>query len=164
VSENPECLAKAAPAEQRPRQEPPAPSPDQLWNQLGNAVALVAKQDQIVWTIFGVFWAANAVLLVALFTTGALPKRPVGLVVSIVGLALSLVWLAIQHRAVAWLKYYEVVVGELEEKHLHVPPSVALTGQRERVGGVRVRPLMLGCPLVSAVLWGWSVWWFFTHP
>ena len=44
-----------------------------LWSQLANAVALVGKQDQIVWAIFGIFWAANAVLVVALFTTGALP-------------------------------------------------------------------------------------------
>jgi hypothetical protein len=73
----------------------PAPSPDQLWNQLSNAVALVAKQDQIVWAVFGVFWAANAVLLVALFTTGKLPEQSVGIIVSGVGLALSVVWLAI---------------------------------------------------------------------
>jgi hypothetical protein len=140
------------------------PSESNLWNQLGNAVTLVAKQDQIVWAVFGVFWAANAVLLVALFTSGDLPKRPVGLIVSIVGIALSLVWLAIEHRAVAWLEFYEAIVRELEQKHLHVPSSVAFSGHRETVGGMRVRLLMLACPLVSAVLWGWPVWWFLTHP
>ncbi len=135
---------------------------DKLWSQLGNAVVLAAKQDQIVWTVFSVFWAANAVLLVALFTTGALPKRPVGLVVSIVGFAISLVWTAIQHRAIAWLKFYEAVMSELERIHLR--PPVALTGRREQVGGMPVRPIMLGCPFVSFIFWGLSVWWFFTHP
>ena len=91
------------------------------------AVALTAKQDQIVWTVFSIFCAANAVLLVALFTTGDLPKPTVGLVVSIVGLALSLIWLAIHHRAVEWLKFYESVMRELENNQLHVPSSVALT-------------------------------------
>ena len=134
---------------------------DALWSQLQNAVALAAKQDQIVWAIFGVFWAANAVLLVALFTTGDLPKRPVGLVVSIVGLAISLVWTAIQRRAIAWLKFYEGVMSEIEERHLQ--PPVRLTGRREQVGGMPVRLLMLGCPFVSVILWGWSVWWFFAH-
>lgn len=69
---------------------------------MGNAVTLVAKQDHIVWTVFGAFWAANAVLLVALFQSGDLPKRPVGLIVSRVGFALSPVWLLIRHRAQAW--------------------------------------------------------------
>lgn len=138
-----------------------APTEDQLWNQLGNAVTLVAKQDQIVWAIFGVFWAANAVLLVALFTTGGLPKWPVGLVVSIVGVVLSLVWLAIQHRAMAWLRFYETIVRELEQKHLHVPPVVAFTGHPEKVKGVRVRPIMLSCAIVSVLAWGHATWWFF---
>lgn len=158
MSENPEHSSENASAGQ------PAPCPDGLWSQLGNAVALAAKQDQIVWTIFGVFWAADAVLLVALFTTGDVPKRPVGLVVSIVGVAISGVWTAIQHRAIEWLKFYETVMKELEgKKYLHVPPSIAVTGRREQVKGVRVRGLMLACPLVSVVLWGWALYWFFTH-
>ncbi len=140
------------------------PSTSDHWNQLGNAVTLVAKQDQIVWAAFGVFWAANAVLLVALFTSGDLPKQTVGLIVSVVGIALSLVWLAIEHQAVAWLKFYGTIVWELEQQDLHVPSPVAFTGHPERVKGMRVRPLMLACPIVSAVLWAGAVWWFLTCP
>jgi hypothetical protein len=135
---------------------------DALWSQLQNAVALAAKQDQIVWTIFGVFWAANAVLLVALFTTGDLPKRPVGLVVSIAGLAISLVWTVIQKRAIAWLRFYETVMSDLEGTHLQVP--VRLNNRRGEVGGMSVRRLMVGCSLTSVILWGCSVCWFFAHP
>jgi hypothetical protein len=141
-----------------------APPTSDLWNQLENVVTLVAKQDQIVWAIFGVFWAANAVLLVALFTSGDLPKRPVGLIVSIVAIALSLVWLATEHRAIAWLKFYEAILKELEQSHLSVPLSVAFTGHPEKVEGMRVRPLMLACPVVSAVLWVCSALWFLTRP
>jgi hypothetical protein len=54
-------------------------------------------------------------------------------------------------------------VKELDQKYLNVPLSVAITGHPEQVRGVRVRPLMLGCRLVSAVLWGGSVWWFLTR-
>ncbi len=43
---------------------------------MGNAVTLVAKRDHIVWTVFGAFWAANAVLLVALFQNGDFPSGP----------------------------------------------------------------------------------------
>lgn len=109
-------------------------------------MTLVAKQDQIVWAAFGVFWAANAVLLVALFTSGDLPKQTVGLIVSVVGIALSLVWLAIEHQAVAWLKFYGTIVWELEQQYLHVPSPVAFTGHPERVKGMRVRPTHAGLP------------------
>ncbi len=159
MSEGQPSTAAGASIDRPPR----TPSHEDLWNQLGNAVALIAKQDQIVWAIFGAFWAANAVLLVALFTSGDLPKRPVGLIVSITGLALSLVWLAIEHRAVAWLKYYEAIMRELEQNHLHVPSAVAFTGGPERVEGMRVRPLILSCPFASAVLWGWATWWFWIY-
>lgn len=42
---------------------------DELWQQLGHAVSLDTSENQVVWTIFGLFWAADAILLVALFTT-----------------------------------------------------------------------------------------------
>jgi hypothetical protein len=120
---------------------------------MGNAVILIAKQDQIVWTVFGVFWAANAVLLVAFFQSGDLPKRPVGLIVSRVGFALSPVWLLIHRRAQAWHDYCVAVMRELEEKYLHILSAIAFTRLPEKVEGRSVRGLMLACPLVSAALW-----------
>lgn len=65
------------------RQAEPKPAVQRDYScQLSNAVALASTTNQIVWTVFGIFWAANAVLLVALFTTGDLPHRTPGLVVS----------------------------------------------------------------------------------
>ena len=99
-----------------------------LREQLSNAIAMSAKQDQIVWAVFGVFWAAGAVLLVALFTTGNAPSRSVGLVVSIAGTVLSFIWAIIQYRALGYLHFYDSVVQEIESR-LHLPADVALSGR-----------------------------------
>jgi len=158
-----------------------------LWNQLGNVVALASKQDQIAWTIFGIFWAANAILLVALFTTGNLPQRPVGLVISFVGFLLSIVWFVIQRRAVNLLTYYEEIIKNLEYQHLHIPTQVAISPSlnkslfdktmkgalvdkvldkllyifgRER----RIRRLMSTCAFFATLMWGFSLRWFFIDP
>ena len=64
-------------------------SNNELWNQLGYAVTMASKEDQIVWAIFGVFWAANAVLVVGLFTTGKMPSEIVGVVISTIGFVVS---------------------------------------------------------------------------
>ena len=138
-----------------------------LWNQLGNAVSMVGKEDQIVWTIFGVFWAANAVLLVALFTNGSIPAPSVGIIVSSAGTMLSWVWYFIQRRAIGWLAYYERILHLLEEKYLNIPGEIALSGYinkttfNEIVGqGVRVRPLIVGSGAITAILWTLALLWF----
>jgi len=105
---------------------------NELWNQLGHAVTMAAKEDQIVWTIFGVFWAANAVLLVGLFTTGEMPSAKVGVVISTIGIVLSCVWFIIQRRAISWLEYYEKIIFWIEEsEYLKIPPDIALIQNQE---------------------------------
>ena len=135
--------------------------------QLANLVALLAKQDQISWTIYGLFWPANALLLVALFTTGDLPTQVVGIVVSVVGVVLSMVWTVIQFRAIAHLDYYEAIIDRIEEQYVHVPTDIAISGRlnadlfRSKVAGtLRVRPLIKASPIVAAVLWILSASWF----
>lgn len=131
-----------------------------LWNQLGNAVSMAAKEDQIIWTIFSVFWAANAVLMVGLFTTGMFPEPPVGIAISAAGAILSWLWFFIQRRAIGWLVYYEKIIQEIEQEHLAIPREIALTGYlndrkyKETIGqGIRVRPLMIVSGVVTATLW-----------
>jgi hypothetical protein len=137
------------------------------WEQLANAVQLVAKQDQVTWTIFGVFWPANALLLVALFTTGALPAPVIGIVVSVVGLILSIVWTLIQYRAIAHLEFYEALIHRIEEKYLQIPPDVSLSGRintslfsNKTKGTIRLRPIMRATGPVTAFLWFLSLIWF----
>lgn len=142
------------------------------WNQLTNAVQMAAKQDQIVWTIFGVFWAANAVLLVALFSNGRLPTAPIGIAVCGTGTILSFVWFIIQRRALRWLAYYDEILYQLERKHLRIPAELALSARINRKtfeekigGGIRVHTLMVVSGL--AVMTGWlaTIFWFaFSKP
>ncbi len=87
----------------------------ELWNQLDNAVSMETKEDQIVWTIFGIFWVANAVLSAALFTTGTILRPSVSIIVSIVGIILSWIWFLIPHKAIGWLSYYERIIQGIEE-------------------------------------------------
>jgi hypothetical protein len=142
-----------------PGREPGADD-ERLWRQLENAVTLAAKQDQIVWVIFGVFCAAEAVLLAALFQSGGPPQGYVGPVVSIVAIAISFVWAWIQHRAIAWLRFYEDRGKELE--NLLRPVVRLLTDRQNKVAGVTARPLMVACPWVSAIIW-FAALWFFLH-
>lgn len=75
-------------------------SPEVLLSQLSNASSFRSSQDQVRWTIFGAFWATNALLVVALFRSGnEYPRDVVGIVLAIVGLALSLVWHRLQNSA-----------------------------------------------------------------
>jgi hypothetical protein len=135
-------------------------SQENYWNQFSNVVAMAAKEDQIIWTIFGVFWAANAVLIVALFTTGNLPESLVGILVSIIGLILSIIWALIQHRAINWLRYYEHIIFRIERKYLHLPMDINLSPRINKFakkkiikGKVRVRVLMNYSGPVAVILW-----------
>ena len=134
-------------------------SREELWFQLENLVVLVAKEDQIVWTIFGVFWAANAVLLVALFTTGGTPSANFEAIISVAGTILSIIWFIIQRRAIRWLSYYETVIYRIEKEFLDIPPDIALSPRinnstfiKEIGLGIRVRLLMMGSGLVATII------------
>ncbi|MEK7994197.1 MAG: hypothetical protein AAB403_10375 [Planctomycetota bacterium] len=132
---------------------------DGLWQQLGHAVSLDTSENQVVWTIFGLFWAADAILLVALFTTGDIPKPTVGMLVSAAGAVLSAIWYLIQKRAIGYLEFYDGVVDRLE-RQLGVPTELALSGkinthlyESSLKGSISIRPLMNRCAFISAVLW-----------
>ena len=97
--------------------------------QLSRAADLRSTEDQVLWSIFGAFWGANTVLLVALFATGKLPESPfVGLVVSAAGTLLSVVWHVIQRRAIGHLKRFDVLMERLE-RDLDVPPHYAVSAK-----------------------------------
>ena len=136
------------------------PERPELWSQLGNAINLRSSQDQVLWSIFGAFWAANAILLVALFTTGDLPSNPaVGLIVAGVGVSLSLIWHGIQNRALGHVKRHEELMKTLEEA-LDIDPRFAVSPEINRSNydlflrrGPSARTLMALCSLGGAVLW-----------
>ena len=104
----------------------------EMWIQLTNAINLRSSQDQVLWSIFGTFWAANAILLVALFTTGDLPtNRIVGIIVATFGTVLSIVWHIIQTRALGHLMRHEELMRKLEAK-LDFDPDYAVSAEVNR--------------------------------
>lgn len=135
---------------------------DELWRQLGNVIHLRSAQDQVLWSIFGVFWAANAILLVALFPKGHLPTYPVGLIISLVGLFLAVVWHKIQNRALGHVKLYEDLIKKLEEE-LHILPENAVSPsinkalyEKYLAKGTPARKLMPICSQVMMGLWAFG--------
>lgn len=100
----------------------------ELWTQLANALQLRSSQDQVLWSGFGAFWAANAILLVALFPGGVLPSDPVGLLISVFGALLALVWYVIQERVLGHLMRHEALIAKLEAT-IGFDPTYALSGE-----------------------------------
>ena len=159
-----EAMMAATPIQQPPAQAVPGQPPSgtersELFQQLNNALSMCANEDQIIWSVFGTFWAANAILLVALFSTGKLPESPfVGPAVSAVGALLSLVWHLIQRRALGHLERFEDLVQRLEEQ-LAIKPYLALSARinadacRRFLKWPRARPLMQACSFVSTLSW-----------
>lgn len=133
---------------------------DELWLQLGNSINLRSSEDQVLWTIFGAFLASNAILLVALFTTGDLPKNSlVGLVVSFFGILLSMIWHGIQQRALGHVKRHENLMKTIEE-NLRFDPSFAVSPEINQSNydqslpkGISARRLMPLCSVGGILIW-----------
>ncbi len=132
----------------------------EMWDQLTRARDLCSSEDQVVWSIFGTFWAANAILMVALFTTGSFPSPAVGMTISSVGALLSRIWHKIQRRALGHLRRYEELAHRLEDR-LSFDTKYATSGNLntedydEFVAGERppARTLMLACSSWGTWLW-----------
>jgi hypothetical protein len=140
-------------------QHQPGQNLTELWNQLGNAITLVSKEDQVVWTIFGIFWAANILLLGALFVTGRVPDPPVGAIISAGGVALCLVWTLVQSRALRFLSFYEAVQKALEARLIKEPQFALTTTINQAAFGnargtdVRARRVMMTSSIVTTIFW-----------
>jgi len=99
---------------------------EELWDQLTRVRDARNAQDGVLWNMFSTFWASNAVLLVALFSTGKPPESPVvGIVVSTVGTALSLAWYGIQARVLGHIVRFEELTREIERR-LNLEPEITL--------------------------------------
>lgn len=135
-------------------------TPQDLLSQLATTWNLRSSQDQVLWTVFGTFWAANAILLVALFDGGKLPtERTVGAVISGVGFLMSGVWHAIQTRALGHIERYEVLAARLENR-LDIPEVLSTSPRRNKVdydlyvkGHFSARNIMPLCSALSAAVW-----------
>ena len=151
----------------RKKRVAPSLKRSELWAQLANAINLRSSQDEVLWSIFGTFWAANAILLVALFTGGGLPTDPsVGIVVSIVGAILSLTWYAIQGRALGHLMRHEELIKRIEAE-LDFDPDCAVSAEINRRAydkylgkHPRARVLMKVYSIGGAISWAGALLYF----
>jgi hypothetical protein len=135
-------------------------NPDELWSQLGNALEQRSSEDQVLWNIFGIFWAASALLLVALVSSGEIPKSPViGLIVCAAGVLMCYVWYAIQNRALAHIMRCEHLSRMIEESldfdpRFAISPEInAYAKRRFLSGGPSARRVMPFCPKLIGALW-----------
>ncbi len=100
----------------------------ELWTQLANAIQLRSSQAHSLWIGFGAFGVINALLFVALFPGGVLPSDPVGMLISLFGGLLALVWYSIQARAVGHLLRHEALMSKLEAT-IGFDPAYAVSGE-----------------------------------
>ncbi len=138
--------------------------PFNVWNHLDNIVRAQNNQDQTYWTIFGVFWPTNALLLVALFSDGKFPEAKVGFIISIIGFLLSILWGIIQFRTTAHLDYLDELVRRIEFEY-KVPKNLAFTKTiNEELNKwttkrtIRIRPIIKYIPFVTALLWAFAAY------
>ncbi len=140
---------------------------NELWTQLKNAINLRSAEDHVLWNIFGIFAAANAILFVALFQTGDFPANSfVGVIISIAGLSFSVVWFLIQRRALGHIKRYEALMERVENK-LRFKPDYAVSGKineddyNKYVGkSPRVRTVMQIFSVLAGLGWLALASWF----
>lgn len=132
---------------------------DELWTQLRNAISLRTAENQALWSIFGIFAAANAIALVALFTTGDLPASRVGIIISAAGAIFSIVWYMVLRRALGHVYRYENLMRRIEDKlgFDHDYAVSAEINRRDYDRYLRKRPrartVMLVCTVGAFLLW-----------
>ncbi len=130
-----------------------------LNDQLNRVVGVRSSEDSITWNIFGIFWAANAILLVALFSNGGIARLPVGIIVCCVGSVMALSAYLLQDRGLRFIEYYEATIENLE-RELKIEPKFAISGRVNETGykehfrcSVRARTVMRRMDV--AALAGW---------
>lgn len=83
---------------------------------LQNFSNLRTGQDQVLWSIIGSFWTANSVLLVSIFSSDKDLILYIGLIVSFIGVSISIIWSDMQNRALNRIEYYEEAIKKIEIK------------------------------------------------
>ena len=138
------------------RPAPKSPSHEDLEHQLDLIVASRVGEDQVTWTIFSIFWAAQVLLIGVLFQGPSFPPTPVAeLIVCLFGVGMSTAWGLTQNRSLLHLERFEDVTARIEGKlqiggHLH--PEHRLTMDK-RFRGPRARTVMRVCCWGTALAW-----------
>ena len=128
-----------------------------LKKQLNFANNLKIHENTLNWSIFGIFLAANVLLVVTLFQNYNYPLK---MVFTIVGLFLSLIWIVIQIRALEFRTFYDELVFRLEEE-LKIPEEFKTKQFTKNIIGLE-GGLMIFLPFF--VLIGWLLILIFVGP
>jgi len=138
-------------------QPPPPPDPcDHLEHQLELVVSSRIGEDQVTWTIFRVFWAAQVLLVGVLLQGPSFPPHPLaGLIVSILGVFMSTAWGLTQGRSLSHLERFEGLTKSIEVQlqkagHLHQDHCLTMA---HRFPGLRARTAMRVCCWGAALAW-----------
>lgn len=141
-----------------------------LEGQLDRAVNSASKQDTILWSVFGIFWAAHAVLLVAVFFGGRVADSGVGAVVAAVGLVTAVSSYLLLDRGMQHLNRFHKLQEDIERQlglDIPVNSKFALSGwinteAMRRITGFRAQPVMRwmvrGAGLGWAAFLAYFVW------
>lgn len=92
------------------------PVREELFTQLQNAISLRIEEHQSFLNFFFYAIATNALLFIALFAEGDIPKHPiVGFVISSAGIVSTLVLILLQNRVLLHMRAHEKFIKKLEE-------------------------------------------------
>lgn len=137
-----------------------APDPGRWeWGHIACAAACRFAQDSVLWAIIGAFLGTNAILLVALFSTGTFPtSSPARIIPCIMGMISSFLWWIMQAAALRRVKWYETVVLALQVR-VALPEEYEIFSNPDRERGPRrrrlprARTIMPVMPLLAIAAW-----------
>jgi hypothetical protein len=138
----------------------PNADPDILRAQLKHVMDYDNNTNDVIWALFGIFFAVNSVLLVALFQSGDFPKPPAGTIISLAGALMSLVGALFHRRVLAHKERFEALIRRIEED-LNIPVEYRTSRKTNKEDwqkymegkGPGARPLL------SASTWGSFAMW-----
>ncbi|PYX05111.1 MAG: hypothetical protein DMG88_22550 [Acidobacteria bacterium] len=148
----------------------PDSNKDTLRAQLQHFIDYDNNVNDVIWNLFGIFFAVNSVLLVALFQSGKFPTPPVGFVISLAGALMSLVWALFHRRVLAHKERFEALIKGIEED-LEIPVKYRTSRKVNEYGemflagkGPGARPLLLVSTWGSFAIWlaalvSFLCWW-----
>jgi hypothetical protein len=128
-----------------------------LREQLRCGTQRVTSEDRIIWTVFSIFLATNAILL-RIVSVGR-KSVVIPIFVAVFGLATSVIWFFIQRRTLAHLTAWEGIVEEIE-RSLNIPSQFTFStsineNYKRALPCPRARPLM--CLTVGLLFLMWVV-------
>jgi hypothetical protein len=129
-----------------------------LHKQLDRSLQAMLSSDQTAWTMFSIFWAANAVPLDALH--GADRNYSYGAAIALTGTFGSVVWWVVQHRGLLHQGAREDIVARLERRLVArfgemycISYELNPAYKAELTASIGARPWMEMSPAVMAFFW-----------